>query len=151
MLILLLVSGCSLIGMDSEDDISDDEPVSEDRTQREQIVINDIDGFNYSFVYHDETFYARYYENNWRIYDSYRITDSEDIYAIVEALTQIHPIPSKDRQSYRSVQNMTDEWVLHNLAFHLLKDDSPYKESARNVDLDPDDEDLSLQELLDEN
>ena len=150
LLLILMTSSCAvakeMIGEKIEQVITD--TGSENTPEKEDIVIYRVDDSWYTFTYQGEQFSVRYDPDNWCIYDSYKITDTDDIYRIVEQLSEIHPIPSKDRTSYRSVQDMADEWILHNLAYRILKDDPEYRERARNVDLDPDDEGLSLNEFL---
>ena len=43
---------------------------------------------------------------------------------------------------------MAYEWVQHNLAYGLLPDGSSWKESARNVDIDPKDQGKSAYDIL---
>lgn len=148
LLSLILLSSCTSVSTTVKDVFNG---LLENRKQaqrKKDIVITDLDGTYYSFVYDGEEFLARYDEDNWCIYDSYRITDEDAIYSIVEALSAIHPIHSKDYTGYRTVEDMAGEWLMHNLAYRILKDDPVYRERARNVDLDPEDEGLSLEEFL---
>ena len=43
---------------------------------------------------------------------------------------------------------MAYEWVQHNLAYEMLPDDSGYKDNAKDVDLNPDDQGKSLYDLF---
>ena len=61
---------------------------------------------------------------NWRIIDSYKIDNTNDMKDIITALINIYPIPSKDYNSYRSVEDMLQEWEIHNFAYNMLPDDS---------------------------
>lgn len=148
LLSLLLLTSCASLADTVKDVLSGIAENRKNAERKNDVVINNLDGTYFSFIYDDEEFLVRYDEDNWRIYDSYKITDSDDIYAIVEALNEIHPIHSKDYTGYRSVEDMRDEWLMHNLAYRILKDDPVYRERAKNVDLDPEDEGLSLQEFL---
>ena len=39
---------------------------------------------------------------------------------------------------------MAYEWEQHNIAYQLLPEDSPYKENAKDVDLNPEDQGKSI-------
>ncbi|HRR75502.1 MAG TPA: hypothetical protein P5191_01625 [Ruminococcus sp.] len=108
----------------------------------EPVVITDTDGsgMNYEFCYGDMTFQAEYTPDNWKIRDSYRIDDRDAMREICAALLEIHPIHGADMSSYRTADDMAYEWDQHNIAYRLLPDDSPLKESAADVDLNPEDQ-----------
>ena len=115
----------------------------------EKIEIIDIDGKgkNYSFSYNDETYTATYTKENWHINNSYKIKKEEDIRKICQALIEVHQIHGKDMVSYRTAEDMAYEWIQHNIAYEMLPEDSPWKEHAKHVDLNPEDQGKSLKEL----
>lgn len=114
-----------------------------------QIELIDIDGKgkNYQFQYNNQTFTATYTKDNWHIDDSYKIKDKESISKICEKLIEIHPIHGKDLKTYRTVKDLVYEWEQHNIAYELLPENSSWKKSAKNVDLDPKDQGKSLLEM----
>lgn len=118
-------------------------------TSTEDINLHDIDGAgtNYEFTYNGETYSVVYTTDNWRIYNSYKIQDIGDIAIICQALIDIHPIHGSDMESYRTVEDMAYEWLQHNLAYEFLPDDDPLKSHARDVDLDPKDQNKSFEEI----
>lgn len=116
-----------------------------------EIGLCDPDGDEiYSFTYRGEAFQAEYTPDNWKIRDSYRITDAADITVICQALSEVHPIHGADLQSWRTPEDMAYEWEQHNLAYAMLPDDSPWKDSARDVDLDPKDQGKSVIDFYNE-
>ena len=121
-------------------------PVTSLLTSPGDIALTDPDGsgYAYTFTYDGETFEAFYTQDNWKIRDSYRITDAADITLICEALRAAHPIHTADYTDYRTAGDMAYEWVQHNLAYQLLPDDSPWKDSVRDVDIDPPDQGKSV-------
>jgi len=100
----------------------------------------------YSFTYNDQLFYCEYTYDNWTIYDSYRVRNTDDMEIICEALININPIHGSDMQSYRSSKDMAYEWLQHNIAYELLPE-SDFKNNAKNVDFDPEDQGKSLEEI----
>ena len=62
----------------------------------------DDSGRNYAFSYHQEEFSARYTPDNWKVVDSYKITDTEDIVVICRALSEAHPVHGRDMESFRT-------------------------------------------------
>lgn len=113
------------------------------------IVINDVDGnsTNYEFTYNNEIFRAVYTPDNWKIYNSYKIKNSNDIQKICQALIDIHPIHGKDMVSYRTATDMAYEWQQHNLTYEVLPSDNEWKDNAKDVDLDPTDQGKNLKEI----
>lgn len=105
---------------------------------------------NYCFKYGDAEFSAIATEDNWKILDSYRITDHDDMVIICKALISIRPVHGRDLVSYRTAEDMAYEWEQHNTAFVLLPSDNPWKEHARDVDLDPADQGKSLEEIYED-
>lgn len=117
-----------------------------------EIELVDLDGGgkNYSFFYQGEEFLASYTTDNWHIIDSYKIEKREDIMVICQALIEIHPIHGKDRVSYRTAEDMTFEWLQHNLAYDILPKENPWRENAKDVDLDPEDQYRTLKEIYED-
>lgn len=114
-----------------------------------KIEFTDIDGknTNFSFRYKNDIYIASYTEDNWHIDNSYKIKDREDMITICQGLINIHPIHSVDKVSYRTADDMADEWIRHNLAYEILPDDNPWKENAKDVDLNPDDQGKNIWEI----
>lgn len=107
-------------------------------------------GADYTFTYGDETFNAQYKTDNWKIIDSYKIDNEADLLIICQALIDEHPIHGADMESYRTAEDMVYEWVQHNLIYAFLPDDSQWKSSAKDVDLDPKDQNKSFEEMYEE-
>ncbi|HAG14620.1 MAG TPA: hypothetical protein DCG49_12290 [Ruminococcus sp.] len=105
------------------------------------------DSSHYLFTYHETDFQAVYKTDHWTIQDSYRITDPADMIMICDALIAAHPIHSADLTGYRTASDMAYEWTQHNLAYQLLGEDAPYKENAKDVDFDPNDQGKSMYEI----
>lgn len=114
------------------------------------IWLYDIDGegCRYSFRYCNEDFSAYYTPDNWCILNSYKITNKTDIEIICQALAEVHPIHSADYTDWRTPQDMAYEWSQHNIAYSLLPDDSEWKESAKDVDIDPPDQGKSVYQIF---
>lgn len=106
------------------------------------------DGLTYVFSYDDEEFYAYYEPDCWTIYDSYKITNQADMECICQALLNEHSVHGQDLESLRTAADMAFEWHEHNLAYTYLPEDSPYRESAQNVDLDAEDQYKTLEDFL---
>ena len=134
---LLFVTGCSLDDVKKEDnkDVS--------------IELLDIDGkqTNYTFTYDGEEYVTWFKEDTWHIVDSYKITNEDAMIEICEALMNEHKIPSKDRKSYREIDDLVYEWKQHNIIYEMLPNSSKWKSHAKDVDLDPDDQGKSFKEL----
>ena len=101
----------------------------------------------YLFEYRNNTYEAIYTPDNWQIINSYQIRNQNDIMSICKALIEIHPIHGKDMKSYRKIEDLTEEWLEHNLIYDLLPDDNKWKNNVKDVDLDPKDQGRSLEEL----
>ena len=101
----------------------------------------------YTFKYGDKEFTAIATEDNWKILNSYRITDHDDMVIICEALIAVMPVHGRDMVSYRTAEDMAYEWEQHNLAFLILPENNPWKNNARDVDLNPADQGLNLEEI----
>lgn len=113
-----------------------------------QLHCTDGDGKHYGFTYAGAAFQAVYTPDNWKVIDSYLITNSADIVMICEALKQEHPIHGADMQSERTASDMAYEWGEHNFAYALLPADSPYRANAKDVDINPADQGKSAYEMF---
>ena len=118
----------------------------------EDIELHAVDetGKNYAFSYNQEEFSARYTPDNWKIVDSYKITDTDDITIICQALSDVHPVHGRDMESFRAPEDMAFEWLQHNIAYALLPDDSPWKRNAKDVDLNPADQNKTFEEMYED-
>ena len=114
------------------------------------IALSDVDGdgYEYTFTYNDTVYHANYIPDKWQVTDSYQIRNFSDIEKICQALSDEHPIHTADYTDYRTADDMAREWKQHNLAYDVLPSDSEWKESARNVDLDPQDENKSAYRMF---
>ncbi len=119
-------------------------------SSKEDIGLWTSDGYNYYFTYCGEEFYAVYYGDTWKIYDSYRIVNANDIEIICSALSDAHPVPGKDYYSYRTPSDMAFEWIQHNIAYHELPEGNSWRYHAGNVDIDPQDQGKSFQEIYED-
>ncbi len=121
-------------------------------TSKEQIELkaNDENGKKYSFIYNGEMYTAIYTKDNWQIKNSYKIKNKKDITLICQALIDIHPVHGKDLKSYRTAEDMMDEWVIHNIAYDYLPEGNSWKAHARDVDLNPADQGKSLKEMYED-
>ena len=107
-------------------------------------------GGSYSFRYGDKRYEAYFDTDTWTIYDSYQIKNAKDILLICKALSKEHPVPSSDRESYRTPEDMAFEWQQHNLAYDQLPKGNYWSDSSRDVDLDPDDQGKSYKEIYED-
>ena len=101
----------------------------------------------YVFSYGGEEFVAYFDTYSWRVYDSYKITNHNDIVAICQALINVHPVYGADWESWRTAEDMAYEWEQHNLAYQMLPANSHWRDDAKDVDLDPYDQGKSFREL----
>ena len=108
------------------------------------------DGYYY-FTYNGEDFRAMYAASTWTVYDSFKITNKNDITIICQALSDVNPVPSRDWQSYRTADDMAYEWDQHNKVYLVAPKDSYTRERTRNVDLDPEDQGKTYEDLYREN
>lgn len=150
--IMFLITGCGIKDNNNTDNSNGE--VSQEETSagyiEGELEIKDIDGKNYEFIYRDEVYKVLYVSDTWKIYDSYKITNNSDMKKICRALLKIHKIPSSDYKSYRNVDDMVYEWKQHNLAFQVLPEGNLFRESAKDVDLDPRDQGKSLVEIYED-
>ena len=117
-----------------------------------EIALRDVDGNgkNYTFTYGGEDFKAQYTTDNWKIVDSYKITDTADMTAICQALLDVHPVHGRDMQSIRTAEDMAFEWQQHNLVYELFPENNSWRQSAKDVDLNPADQNKTLQEMYED-
>lgn len=109
-----------------------------------QLRNTDGNGSQYVFTYHDKEYQAVYTEDNWKIVNSYEISDPADMVRICEALKAVHPIHSADMKAWRTAEDMAYEWRQHNIAYSILPESSEWKKSARDVDINPTDQGKSI-------
>ena len=114
----------------------------------EELMLTDEDGTHFHFTYHDQLFRAEYMPDNWKIFDSYRITNNRDMIIICQALSELHPIPSADHSGFRTAEDMAYEWHQHNLAYFLLPDEMKWKSNAKDVDLNSEDQGKNLIDFI---
>lgn len=107
----------------------------------------DETGAHYAFTYAGEEFNVTYRPDWWTVHDSYRIKDIHDITAICQTLIDEHPVHGVDLESYRTAEDMAYEWEQHNLIYRLLPEDNPWRQHAKDVDLDPQDQGLTFTEM----
>lgn len=115
----------------------------------EDVVLVPTDDYamSYVFEYGGEQFIAYYDSVSWRVYDSYRITNHDDIVTICQALINEHPVYGSDWESLRTAKDMAYEWEQHNLAYKVLPADNHWRNDAKDVDLDPYDQGKSFPEI----
>ena len=118
----------------------------------EDIDLHDVDGkeTNYEFTYKEKIYSAKYTKDNWHIVDSYEISNKKDIEIICKALIDIHPIHGRDMISYRTVEDLAYEWNEHNIAYMVLPENNIWKKNTKDVDLNPEDQNKSLQEMYED-
>ena len=120
---------------------------TEEKIIDNKIELKAIGNEKYEFSYNSEKYIAQYTTDNWKIIDSYKINNKNDIKVICQELINIHPIHGKNMVSYRDAEDMAYEWLQHNLAYKLLPETSSWKENVKDVDLNPEDQGKSLLEL----
>ena len=115
----------------------------------EDVVLVPTDDYaqGYVFEYDGEQFTAYFDTYSWRVYDSYKITNHDDIVIICQALINEHPVYGSDWESFRTADDMAYEWEQHNLVYRLLPEDSHWRDDAKDVDLDPYDQGKSFAEI----
>lgn len=137
---------------ESDDQAGDSDSGEAVLSSTNDIGLTNYDGMSskYFFTYKGEEFRAWYQNDCWTIYDSYKITNNHDMKIICQALIDVHPVHGSDLSSYRTAEDMAYEWEQHNLAYKYLPEDSPWLESAGNVDLDPYDQGRSFEEIYED-
>ncbi len=144
------ITGCSAESTQKVKQITGDMLAPGSLSSPDDIKLRSDDGNSYYFTYQDEDFYTEYYDDVWTIYNSYKITNSHDIKIICQALADEHPIHGKDMESYRTPSDMAFEWEQHNLAYQQLPEDNSWRESAKNVDIDPQDQGKTFKEIYED-
>ena len=93
LLVLIFTVGCE-VKVDIKNNESNNKVVEQDNDDNgsisDSIDIKKIDDKNYEFVYKDEVFKAIFVNDTWKIYDSYKITNNNDIKKICKALSEVH-------------------------------------------------------------
>ncbi len=138
---------------DAEEQQSDEEEGSdEDASSASDFNLRDVDGggWNYAFTYKGEDFRVIYQYDCWTIYDSYKITSKRAQKRICQALIDIHPVHGRDMESYRTAEDMAYEWQQHNIAYKYLPEDNAWRLHAANVDLDPQDQGRTIEEIYED-
>lgn len=115
----------------------------------DEIALHDTDGQgkHYLFTYNGTEYSAEYTPDNWKIIDSYQIRNAADMTLICQALADEHPVHGADLVSYRTAEDMAYEWQQHNIAYQLLSEDSPFRNNAKDVDINPADQGKSVYDL----
>lgn len=135
----LILSGCGSSGS-SETSASDDSSVAATLGSPAEIGLTSEDDVHFTFSYNKEIFQAVFITDTWKIIDSYKITNSADLVIICRALTEKHPVPTPDRSGERTPEDLAYEWEQHNLAYTLLPEGAKWKNNAKDVDLNPEDQ-----------
>jgi hypothetical protein len=121
-------------------------------TSTADIGLTDSDGKgkNYVFTYGDSSYTAIYWDDHWKIMDSYLIGNSNDMIIICQALIDLHPIHGADHESYRTADDMAYEWLQHNIAYEFLPEDNVWRQKSKDVDFNPDDQGKSFIEIYEQ-
>ena len=112
------------------------------------IGLSSEDGANYTFTYGNDTYEAIFNNDTWKIVNSYKISNTEDMFIICSALNDLHPVPNKDHTGIRDPEDLVYEWEQHNLAYMLLPPDNSLKLRAKDVDLNSEDQGKSILDFL---
>ena len=108
------------------------------------------DGKNYVFNYGEAEFTAITWEEHWKIIDSYKIENTTDMVYICQALIDVYPVHGVDMVSYRTADDMAYEWVQHNLAYEYLPEDNTWRNKAKDVDFNPEDQGKTFIDIYEE-
>ena len=112
-----------------------------------ELTDTDGNGKNYHFYYAGDDFTAIYTPDNWKVKDSYRVHSEADMIIICQALIDEHPVHGKDLVSYRTAEDMAYEWQIHNMGYAFFSDDENLRNKAKDVDFDPKDQGLTIEEF----
>ena len=112
-----------------------------------ELTDTDGNGKNYHFYYAGDDFTAIYTTDNWKVKDSYRVHSEADMIIICQALIDEHPVHGKDMESYRTAEDMAYEWEIHNMGYAFFSDDENLRNKAKDVDFDPKDQGLTIEEF----
>ena len=113
---------------------------------------SDYDAERYFFTYGDEKYnatYTPYSGGDWKVIDSYKITNRADIVMICEELSKLHRIEGRITQ-YRTAKDMADEWEIHNRGYAVAMNYGMDIAVARlkDVDMDKKDQGKSFDDFL---
>ena len=144
-MLLILLSGCG----DSGQDIASEASGLQSEallSSAEDLELKTTDDLKYSFIYGGEVFNAVFTPSseNWKIVDSYKIVNHQDMIIICQALSDAHPIHTVGGSGVRTPEDMVFEWEQHNLAWSLLPEGAKWKENAKDVDINPEDQGKSI-------
>ena len=139
-------------GTEETETLDEEDGSDEEASSNADINLHDVDGgdWNYAFTYKGEEFRAIYQYDCWTIYDSYKITSKRAQKRICQALIDIHPVHGRDLESYRTADDMAYEWRQHNIAYKYLPEDNAWRSHAANVDLDPQDQGRTIEEIYED-
>ncbi|MBP3783895.1 MAG: hypothetical protein J6I68_11670 [Butyrivibrio sp.] len=112
-----------------------------------ELTDTDGNGKNYHFYYAGDDFTAIYTTDNWKVKDSYRVHSEADMIIICQALIDEHPVRGKDMESYRTAEDMAYEWEIHNMGYAFFSNDENLRNKAKDVDFDPKDQGLTIEEF----
>ena len=101
----------------------------------------------YTFAYGNNEFIVLHEYDNWQIKDSYLVQNTRDMEMIAQALIDIYPVHGIDLESYRTPEDMVYEWIQHNIVCELEEGAGKWRDSAKSVDLDPDEQNMNLWEI----
>ena len=108
-----------------------------------ELVLTDNGDDTYTFAYGNDTFtalYTPYIGGDWKIYDSYKITNRADMVIICEKLLKLNKVRGRITQ-YRTAKDMADEWEVHNRGYAIALSLSMTDAAARLKDVDMDKKD----------
>ncbi|MBR6171900.1 MAG: hypothetical protein IKQ49_01865 [Eubacterium sp.] len=143
--VLLFITGC---GKKEEEKKEERKTPAATIGSAEELSLSTEDSVHYQFQYHQQSFQAVFEGGVWKIYDSYRIANTQDQVIICRALSDEHPVKDKAGTGYRTADDLSFEWQQHNIAYYLLPDDSPWKKNAKDVDLNPEDQGKTLFQFM---
>ncbi|MBE5828504.1 MAG: hypothetical protein E7305_03460 [Butyrivibrio sp.] len=112
-----------------------------------ELTNTDGNGKNYRFYYAGDEFEAIYTPDNWKVKNSYKIHSEADMIIICQALIDEHPVHGKDLVSYRTAEDMAYEWQIHNMGYAFFTDDENLRNKAKDVDFDPKDQGLTIEDF----
>ena len=113
-----------------------------------ELSLSTEDDIHFTFLYNGETYHATFAEDTWKIIDSWKITDRSDMTIICRGITDAHPIPTPDHTGFRTPEDMAFEWEQHNIAYYMLPEGAKWKENAKDVDLNPEDQGKTILNFL---
>ena len=107
---------------------------------------------SYTFNYGGETFsavFTPYIGGDWKIYDSYKITNRADMVIICEKLLAVNKVEGRITPC-RTAKDMADEWEIHNRGYSLAKSFSMTSaaERLKDVDMDKKDQGKTFDDFL---